>query len=266
MRADLATRALVEHRRGLIGWSIGVAVYGVMMCAIWPTIRDSPALLAALKDYPEAIKEVFGGEAAGFATAAGYLNAELFSMIIPLFFAVFAIGFAASTTGGEEERGLLDLVLAHPVRRSRVVSEKVAALVVGLVVVTVVLAVAMVVAGSLAGLGIPVGDVVAACVGAGLVGLVAGSFALLVGLVRGTRAAAIGAASIVLGLTYLLQILSGFVDGFRPFRWTSPLYVANSTAPLATGWPVERFLALLVVSVVLVGAGAYGFVRRDLRG
>ena len=264
MRADLGAQALRDHRRGVVGWSIGVAVYAVMICAIWPTIRNSPSLLAAMKDYPDALKEVFGGRS--FTTAAGYLNAELFSMMIPLFFAVFAIGFAASTTGGEEERGLLDLVLSHPVPRVRLVVEKAAALVVGLVVMVGVMALAMAVAGAVVDLGIGVNEIVAACVGAGLVGLVAGSFALLVGLAHGTRAAAIAGASVVLGLTYLLQILSGFVDAFRPFRWLSPLYVADSTAPLATGWPAQRYLPLLVVSGVLIVLGAVAFERRDLRG
>ena len=266
MRADVAAQALRDHRRGIVGWSVAVAVYAVMICVIWPTIRDSPSLLGAMKDYPDALKEVFGGDAAGFATAAGYLNAELFSLMIPLFFAVFAIGFAAATTGGDEERGLLALVLSSPVRRRRLVAEKVGALVVGLVVTTAVMAVAMVVAGAVVDLGIGVSNLLAACVGAGLVGLVAGSVALLVGLAHGTRGAAIAAASTVLGVTYLLQILSGFVDGFRPFRWVSPLYVADSTAPLATGWPVGRYLALLVVSGVLVALGAAAFTRRDLRG
>lgn len=266
MRCDLAAQALRDHRRGIVGWSVGVAVYAVMICAIWPTVRDSPSLLAAMRDYPEALKEVFGGDAAGFATAAGFLNAELFSMMVPLFLAVFAIGFAAGTTGGDEERGLVDLVLSHPVRRTRVVVEKVGALVVGLVVVTGVTAVALGVAGAMVDLGVPVGNVVAACAGAGLVGLVAGAFALCVGLAHGTRGAAIGAASVVLGLAYLLQILSGFVDGFHPFRWASPLYVADATVPLANGWPVARFLALVAVSALLVAVGAGRFVRRDLRG
>lgn len=266
MRRDLAAQALRDHRRGLIGWSVGVAVYAVMLCAIWPTIRDSPTLLAALKDYPEALQDVFGGDVAGFATAAGYLNAELFSMMIPLFLAVFAIGFAAGTTGGDEERGLLDLVLSHPVPRGRVVAEKVAALVVGVVTITALTAVAMVVAGAVVDLGIPVGNIVAACAGAGLVGLVTGSFALCIGLAHGTRGTAVGAASVVLGLAYLLQILSGFVDGFRPLRWVSPLYVADSTVPLATGWPVGRYLALSAVSAVLVAVGTAAFTRRDLRG
>lgn len=266
MRRDVTAQALRDHRRGIVGWSIGAAVYAVMICAIWPTIRDSPSLLAAMQDYPEALEEVFGGDVAGFATAAGYLNAELFSLMIPLFLAVFAIGFAAATTGGDEERGLLDLVLSHPVARRRVVAEKVAALIAGVVLIAGVIAVAMAVAGAVVDLGIPVGHVVAACAGSALVGLVTGAFTLCVGLARGTRGAAIGAASVVLGLAYLLQILSGFVDGFRPLRWVSPLYVADATVPLATGWPVVRYLALLGVAAALVALGTVLFTRRDLRG
>ena len=38
--------------------------------------------------------------------------------------AIVAIGYGASTIGGERERGLLELVLAYPVTRRRVAVEK----------------------------------------------------------------------------------------------------------------------------------------------
>jgi ABC-2 type transport system permease protein len=41
-----------------------------------------------------------------------------------LLLAILAIGFGAGTIAGEEERGTLELVVSHPVKRTRIVSEK----------------------------------------------------------------------------------------------------------------------------------------------
>src|ERR687886_1437932 len=108
-----------------------------MIVAVWPSIRASRRLTEALQDYPRALKQFFGGSASyNFSTPAGYLNAQLFSLMVPLLLGIFAIGFGASTLAGEEEQGLLDLVLVHPVTRRRVVLEKGASLVAGVSALT----------------------------------------------------------------------------------------------------------------------------------
>ncbi len=54
----------------------------------------------------------------------GYLDAELFSFMLPLFVLVLAIGSGARAFAGEEDAGRLELVLSYPVRRSRAVLAK----------------------------------------------------------------------------------------------------------------------------------------------
>ena len=48
--------------------------------------------------------------------------------MVPLLLLVAAIGAGARATAGEEERGTLDLLLANPLSRRRLIAEKVAAL------------------------------------------------------------------------------------------------------------------------------------------
>jgi len=265
MRAELAARSLADHRRSLVAWVVGVGLYVALIVVVWPSIRDSAQLTKAFSDYPDTLKELFGGEASfDFATSAGYLNAELFSLMYPLFLAVFAIAFASTTLAGEEERGVLDLVLAYPVRRTRVVTEKAVALLVALAVLAAASGVVMYLVGLAVDLDTGLGNLAAAVVGSALVGAVVGAVTLCVGAWRGSRAAAIGAGAAVFGAGYLLQVLSAFVDALDAVRWVSPMYLANRQTPIRAGWPWPEYAVLAVVTGLLILVARVCFSRRDL--
>ena len=265
MPAEILVRDLNDHRRSLVAWAIGLSLYVALIVVVWPSIRDSTQLTRAFQDYPDALKQLFGGEASfDFGTAAGYLNAELFSLMYPLMLAVFAIAFGASTLAGEEERGVLDLVLAHPVRRGRVVGEKALALLVGLVGLAAVSTVTMLLVGLAVDLHQGVSALLAAVTGAVLVAAATGALALFVGAWRGSRAAAIGVAAAVFVGGYLLQVLAGFVGALDRARWLSPMYLANGTTPIRNGWPLAQYAGLAAITVGLFLASRWVFERRDL--
>ena len=50
---------------------------------------------------------------------------------------------------------------------------------------------------------------------------------------------------------YLIQALSGLVDAIKPLRAVSPLYHANGTLPINTGFPVWHHLLLAAVCAAL---------------
>jgi ABC-2 type transport system permease protein len=265
MPAEIATRALADHRRSFVVWVIGVGLYVALIVVVWPSIRDSAQLANAFADYPDALKELFGGAANfDFATSAGYLNAELFSLMYPLLLAIFAIAFASTTPAGEEERGVLDLVLAHPVRRTRVVTEKAVATGAALVGLAVASGLTMYVVGLAVDLDTAAGNLAAAVAGSTRVAAVIGGVTLFVGAWRGRRAAAIGAGAAVFGAGYLLQVLSAFVDALDPLRWLSPMFLANGQTPVRDGWPWAEYAVLLALALVLVAAARVVFAHRDL--
>ena len=92
-------------------------------------MHSNPGLKKLTEDYPKALQAfvAFGGQV-DYASAAGYLGIELFSLMVPLLFLVAAIGDRGRAIAGEEERGRSRLLLANPVSRTRVVLEKAVAL------------------------------------------------------------------------------------------------------------------------------------------
>ena len=52
------TKALWDARRSLLGWAVTISGIAAMYTAFYPSINN-PAMAAALKNYPDAIKKAF---------------------------------------------------------------------------------------------------------------------------------------------------------------------------------------------------------------
>jgi ABC-2 type transport system permease protein len=258
-------RSVADRRRSLVAWAFGIGAYVGLIVAFWPSIRGSSEIATAIENYPDAIKDFFGGAAAfDYTRPGGFLNTQLFSLILPLLLSGFAIGYGASTVAGEEHSGQLDLVLALPIRRSRLIAEKVAAVALSVFALTVLSAAVIVGVGALVNLGVSTTNTAAACTGSGLVALLCGLLALTIGAGTGNRGLALGVSSAVFVAGYLLQALSGLVDALRPARILSPLYHANDTVPINNGFPGRHFALLAVVCVALAIIAVPLFQHRDI--
>ena len=115
-------KTLWDQRHGLIGWSIGTTLTVIVMAAIWPSY-SSMDLKSILAQYPEAMKRIFN--VADMTTGTGYMNAELFSLLLPALFVIYpAVAHGSRLIAGEEEEGTLDLLATMPVSRRLVLVEK----------------------------------------------------------------------------------------------------------------------------------------------
>jgi ABC-2 type transport system permease protein len=96
--------------------------------------------------------------------------------LAPLLLLIFAIGVGARTLAGEEREGTLELVLATPVPRWRLVPETFAALAVGTALIGVVMVIVLAVGTPPFGIDVAVGRLVQAVLSAVLLALVFGSW------------------------------------------------------------------------------------------
>lgn len=259
----VAERAIHDRRRGIVGWAIGIAAYVGLMVSVYPAVQNSE-LLRAVRNYPKELQAFFGGSASfDFATGAGYLNVELFSFVVPVWLAIVAIAQGAGALAGEEESGTLDLLLANPVTRRRVVLEKIAALALTVLALAGVVAVSVLIVGAFVNLGVGADRVVITSVGAALVAVFIGLVAMLTGAATGSKAVAIGVATAVFAASYLIVGLAGLVSWIEPLRVISPLYHANGTLPLRHGLP-GNYSVLVALCLVTIAAVVAVFDRHDL--
>lgn len=260
---SVAGKALYDQRRALPAWAAGLALLVGMYAAIWPSIRDQPSMSGFLDSMPAALRSLFSATGADMSTPVGYVQVELMSLMGPLLLILYAVTAGAGAVAGEEDRHTLDLLLAAPVGRARIVLEKAAAMVAGTAALAAVLGAALVVEGNLAGMALPVGHVAAAMLHMALLAVVFGSLALAVGAGSGHAGAARAVPAVLAVLAYVVNGLAPLVSWLGPLRRLSPFYQYAGHDPLRHGLAGTSVLVACATAVVLVGLAVAGFRRRD---
>jgi ABC-2 type transport system permease protein len=264
---EIARRALGDRRRSTIWWSIGVALYSGVIVASYPAVRDQEEQLNQFANEfsPEMMALVTGGDASmDFTSPAGYVNSQLTGLILPILLVILGVGFASSTTAGEEDAGLLDLTLSYPISRRSVLLQKLAVLVVLVTIVAGVCLATVMAAGVAVDLSLDAGNVAGALVVQTLLGVLFGALAMALATATGSKGLAAGVAAGFAGATYLIGALAPVVSWLEPLRWISPFHYATADNPLANGISLADVVVLTVAALAFAAASLWCFERRDL--
>ena len=132
MLRNVFTKTLWDTRRSLLGWALAISAVAATYAAFWPTVK-TPQMQQALGNYPQAVLEAFNYN--DLTSPAGYLGSSVYGLLIPLLVAVFAIAYGTRAIASDEEAGTLELLLAHPVSRTRLALQRFAALTAALALV-----------------------------------------------------------------------------------------------------------------------------------
>lgn len=244
------TATLRRGRFGLAAWAAGAAVLTALMASLQPTVMEAWSAF----DWLGAIT----GGGAGISVDVAYWGfaAEIVTPVVAAFVITQTSGWVADLA-----QGRVETLLAGPVSWTRLVVERLVALVVGvLVVTTVALGALVLVAGAVggtldaAGLGRVAG--VSGLLGAALGGVAAIAVA---GLRRG---AAVTALAVVVGASYLVTFLAPM---FGWPEWTNRLSVFWAFGHPYVEWPPASGLAVLAVLAVPGAALAAAIAERTAK-
>ena len=235
-----------------------------LIVAVYPSVQDSPQFDQLVENYPDALKALFGLQGGSITSGAGFLDAELFSLMLPLLVLVLAIGSGARAFAGEEDAGRLELLLSYPVRRRAVVLAKAGSVAVEVLAVAVVACVAIGLLGLVVDLDLSAQNLVQAGLMLAALGILFGWSALAVGAAVPSRALAIGVPAGVAAGAYLVRGLHSLAGWLDPFRFLSPFWLVG-TSPLRSGVDLLGLLAVVLAAALVLAAGAWLAERRDLR-
>lgn len=254
MSGAVFSKALSDSRRSTIGWAVGTAVLAMVYASTYPSQRQNTDSI------PQVLRESLHVD----ASAAGYLQASVFGVIVPLLATVYGVATGSRAIAGDEESGQLDLLLAHPVTRTRVALQRFAALVVGaLVIAGLVWLAVLAVRGSAELTSVTAVEFLAQCLNLALLATAFGALALATGAAVGRRAvtlviSAVGAVLAYTAHTFARQIGADWLTYLSPFHY----YIAGE--PLKNGFQWGDCAVLALVSAVFVAVGVLRFNHRDL--
>jgi ABC-2 type transport system permease protein len=260
--ATRSTAAIALRLRLPVVISAAIGLIAVMAAvgALFPAVGHSIGTLHV----PRSVVNLLGG--ADYGTITGWFRSEIGVTYGPLAIATIAITSATATTAGEEEDGILALVLAHPIERSRLLLAKSGAIAAIVAVIACATWVGLTVGVALGGGGITTGHVTALCVQLALFGLATGAPAIAVAAATGRRSLAGGVATAIAVLGWLINSFAPLVSGLGWLKYLSLFYYYAGRDPLTRGLDLGGALVLCGVTAALMTIATRSFARRDLRG
>jgi len=260
---NLFAKTLRDLRGQILGWGIGAGLLGWMIVFLYPSFKDqTAAFMDMLKSYPATLTGFFG-DFSKLSTYPGWLNVELFSYGPPIL-AIFAVVVGTGLIAGEEEKGTLDLLLAHPIRRWRTVTDKFAAFAVATLLIMVLVAIFFVSGSAMIGETSHLGRITLATLNIVPITLASGAFALMASvLFRSRRLANLVALVVIIG-SYFLESLGKTVDVLDPYRPIALYHYYDSSAVLFESIKWGDVGILLTLTAVCFVISLFAFQRRDI--
>ncbi|MBT3995810.1 MAG: ABC transporter permease subunit [Chloroflexi bacterium] len=251
-----------EHQILLIAASYYMfLVGGVLLGPVYTLIDDS--LVTLSEQLPETLMALAGG--GDMSTPEGFYTVENFGLMAPIIFLMVAVVVGARALAGEESKRTMGLLLANPISRSRIVYEKMFAMVVLTLALGFVTFAGTAVGSLLGGLDMSYGNIAAISLLASLLGLTFGALALALSAATGrVKFAVFGSVGPAL-VFYLMDSFLPLNDSIAGYAKLSPFYYYSGSNPLANGmhWGHGGLLAGLTIGLVVLAAVL--FERRDLR-
>ncbi|MFF1272528.1 ABC transporter permease subunit [Streptomyces marokkonensis] len=254
MSAAILTKYLSDSRRSLTGWAVGTAVVGMVYASTYPSQRENTANL------PEALRDGLNID----QTAAGYLHASVFGVILPLLAMIYGVTAGTRAVAAEEEAGRLDLLLAHPVTRTQVAVERFGALVAGAFGIAFLVWLGLLVIRNGAELtSVTPVEFLAQCLNLALLAVFFGALALGLGAAVGSRTVVLVTCAVIGVVSYTVHTFAGQL-GADWLAHVSPLHYYIGGEPLRHGFQWADVLVLLVTSGLFFGLGVRRFNQRDI--
>lgn len=262
MHTDIARLDLRLRRRSIAWYAAGMAVYAILIVAMYPTVESDSSLEALTTDNPQLLALL--GVTGSLTSPTGWVSGNLYANFLPLLVLLLTISYGAASFAGQSEEGTLGLVATLPVSRRRLVLEKGAVLAL-IALPLAVVTMACVYAGRNFDLDLSMWAVLGTTAAVVLLGVDFGLVALLIGVVTGSRGLALGLAAAVAAASYLISSLAAVVGWAHTLRPVSLFYWAVGDNQLATGPSAAAWTVLVLVAASLLGATLATVDRLDIQ-
>lgn len=256
---------LWQKRYSIMWWSIAVIGFILLNLVFYPTFKDQAAELdKSLSQLPESAKALFAGSS-DFASPVGYLNSQIFFLMLPMLLTILTIGLGSSIVAKEEREGTIELLLARPVSRNKLLLSKSIASIVILIIVSTMAFLSIAITIKIVDLTVPIRYISIATLSAVILALCFGSIAfMLTMLSKGSKAASIGIATFIAFGGYIIASLSTTVDWLKTPSKVFPAYYYKPEDILRGNIDWRYLLFPLVIIIISAIVSWWSFNNRDI--
>ncbi|QQS19744.1 ABC transporter permease subunit [Candidatus Saccharibacteria bacterium] len=265
---DVIVWELRQRRKAIFWWTFASVIMTAVILALFPSIRDQAAEMnKVINTLPPELRGLKTGGANNIDVGdpLQFLNSQLFYATLPLIWMILAITRGAGLLGREEQTHTLELLLARPISRARLLIAKIIAFCLEFTTVTMLTFTTILLLCPIFELNVGASRLFSAtayttlfCFSFGLIALTLHAASRLT-----KRAATAFAVTLAFG-GYLLASLSSLTDWlevpvkFMPYHYFTPLDALSGKTP--------RGLVVYLVCVFLISGflAIVGFRKRDI--
>ncbi len=251
-------------RGQILGWGIGIGLYGLMIIPVYDKMAArGEAFQKMIAGYPPEFLAFFGATVKSMLTPAGFLGMYAFSML-PVIVGIFALIAGSGLIAGDEERGRLDLILAHPVGRTSFFFGRVAGLVAGALAIHLLAWLGFCLLLGKSSMGFAMGQMMVPFLPLLAQILFFTMLALLLSLLLPSRNLAAMVTGLVMLASYITASMAFMDEKLASLAKVMPYHyfqTVMSFQELNVGW----LFSLLGISVLMAAAAWLLFLRRDIR-
>ncbi|MEE3176436.1 MAG: ABC transporter permease subunit [Verrucomicrobiota bacterium] len=249
----------------IIGWGIPLMLLGIITIPFYDLVAENEKhLRPVLENLKPLVKSFVGGdEVEEIFTPQGFIALRYFAFL-PVILGIYGSVSGSGLLAADEERGILDFVLAHPVSRGQLFWGRVVAFTVSLSCII-----------GLGWLGLWIGvakaesmtfspfQLVLPYLSVFVVTWFFACFSLALSMCVPSRSSAAMISGIVVLAGYIITTLSKAIKGLESWAIFSPLTYYQSNA--MKGLEIDPFIKLFLVALLFLFLARTGFRFRDIR-
>jgi len=242
------SKSLREYRIPMLCWG-----YGLALLMVTAFTSATPLILKTYASVAPSLRFLF--DPVALLTPQGYVTARYLEVLVPILLSIWTILAGARMVRGEEERGIMDVLLATPQPRTRVMLEKLLALLTALLVVALLVTLGIVGGEYTSGTAVDFGRASLTALNIILLAFFFSMLALLISQFTLSRTTAAGTASGLMILAFAFDGIGRTVSGSW-VQYFSPFYYYNLNRPLLASFNDTPVAALLLLGLGLLFAAS----------
>lgn len=252
------------RKTSIVWWCVGMASFVFLTLIFYPSFKqDAAELQKTFENLPDAALQLLGGSN-DFFSPVGYLNSQVYFIMMPILLGIVAIGQGSNMLTKEEQDKTIEGLLARPISRSKLLLSKALTGIAILSIITLATHISIIVVSKMVDLEVSVSLMTQATFVSFLMCLSFGSIAYLLTATGRAKGASLGVAAFIAFGGYIISSLSGTVSWLSgpskifPFTYYDPEKILQGTYNWNNIW-------FFVVVILISGLFSWiAFRRRDI--
>ncbi|MQF98628.1 MAG: hypothetical protein FI729_03760 [SAR202 cluster bacterium] len=261
---NVLIKTIRDQIRPLKWWSLGISIYCSSITFLYVAMEDSIGEMAEL--YPAEVAKVFGiDNISDIASPSGWLNAEAYSLMLPICLIIFGVFAGANSIGAEEENRTIEILLSEPLSRTSLFFQKYAVFMLNMIIMSSIICLSIYIPNLIINMELGIYGIFSATLSVTLIAILMGTGSFSISAITGKRRLSLIIPVVVSLLSYMSNVADSLSDSFDVINRLSLFRYYDIPEAFETGVNFPVAAIFLAVTFVILSLGCLSFNRRDLR-